>query len=76
MSDGPHRSLKMSRNWKRVAERIYNEAYSVEQMWEALSMTLREDWRRQIPEGLINRVRAVLSNCQTGYSIGPLSWTH
>ena len=37
MSDGPHRSLPMSKKWKRVAERIYNEAYSPEQICEALS---------------------------------------
>ena len=64
MSDGPHRSLKMSRKWKRVADWIYNEAYSVEQRCEALSAATEEDWRQQIPKGFLSTVRGVLANGQ------------
>ena len=65
MSDGPYKSLPMSRKWKQVAERIHNEAYSPEQVCDALSTALAEDWRRQIPESLVNKVQIVLSNGQT-----------
>ena len=65
MSDGPHRSLPMSRKWKRFAERIYNEAFGPEQAYEALLTALSEDWRNQIPRSLVNRVQNVLSDGQT-----------
>lgn len=65
MSDGPHKSLPMSRKWKRFAECAYNEAYSPEQACDALSTALAEDWCRQIPESLVNKVQMALPNDQT-----------
>ena len=65
MSDGPHKSLQMSRKWKRVAERIYNEAYSPEEARDALMVSVKEDWRQQIPESFVNEVQNVLSDGQS-----------
>lgn len=64
MSDGPHRSLSMSRQWRRVAERIYNEAYGAEQGCDAMSAALAQDWHQEIPEGLVNKIQMILSNGQ------------
>lgn len=65
MSDGPHRSLNMPKKWKRVAEWMYNETYSVEQRCEALSEAAAEDWRQHIPKSFPSMIRKVLSNDQT-----------
>lgn len=65
MSDGPHRSLNMSRKWKRVAKWMYNETHSVEQRCEALSEAAAEDWRQQIPKSFPSMIRKILSNGQT-----------
>ena len=64
MSDGPHRSLPMSKRWKQVAERIYNEAYGSTQVGEALTVAVVDDWGREIPEALICKIKVVLSNDQ------------
>jgi hypothetical protein len=36
MSDGPHKSLKMSLAWQRVAERADNGAFECEEISKAL----------------------------------------
>lgn len=45
MSDGPHKSLPMRRYWKTVAERAATEAYSIDQVCEALPYALNKDLR-------------------------------
>lgn len=44
MSDGPHRSLKLRRHWKTLAERAAKEAYSVNEVGEALVHALRKEF--------------------------------
>ena len=65
MSDGPHRSLSMSRSWKRVAGRLYNEAYGPDEVRDALLASVKEDWDQQIPGSLADEVQNVLSDSQT-----------
>ena len=49
MSDGPHKSLPMKPRWKRVADRAFKAAFSVDQVGEAVEGALREDWRAEVP---------------------------
>ena len=64
MSDGPHRSLPMSRAWKKFAERVYNGTFSREEASDALEVSLKQDWRKQNLEGLVRKVSDVLSDGQ------------
>ena len=45
MSDGPHKSLPLRSYWRTCAERAAHEAYSIEQVSEALLFALKEDLR-------------------------------
>ena len=65
MSDGPHKTLPMSRKWKRFAECAYNEAYSPEQACDALLMALSEGWRKLVPKSLVDKVQNALPVGQT-----------
>lgn len=48
MSDGPHRSLPMKPRWKRVADRAFKPAFSMDQVGEAAESALRDDWRAEV----------------------------
>ena len=60
MSDGPHRSLKMSRSWKKVAECADNPAYNLENISEAIVPAINDDWRKEVSAKLVNSIRDVL----------------
>lgn len=64
MSDGPHRSLPMSRAWKKFTECINNEAFSDEEVRDAIVAALEQDWRKQNMDGLVRKVSEVLSDGQ------------
>jgi hypothetical protein len=66
MSDGPYKSLPMSRAWKRVAEFARNENFDADQMCEAAWRALMRDWRANVPLTLIHAVRDVFCGTQTG----------
>ena len=59
MSDGPHKSLNMSRSWKKVAERADNTAFDVDAVAEALPVALAQDCRA-VPGSLILLLRELL----------------
>lgn len=65
MSDGPHRSLNMTRGWKRLAERADNRAYAPEEVRDALPEALEQDWRAEVPDSFCRRVRDILSDSQS-----------
>lgn len=44
MSDGPHRSLPLRRHWKILAERAVREAYSVNEVGEAVAHALKREF--------------------------------
>lgn len=44
MSDGPHRSLPLRRPWKILAERAAREAYSVNEVGEAVAHALKKEF--------------------------------
>ena len=53
MSDGPHRSLPMSKGWKKVAEWADNSNFDSGQIAEILAQEVVRDFRKAIPEGVI-----------------------
>ena len=65
MSDGPHRSLKMPRGWKKLAERADKKAYAPEEVRDALPEALEQDWRAEVPDGVCSRVRDILGDNQS-----------
>lgn len=68
MSDGPHRSLPMSRAWKKFVECVYNQAFSREEVSNALVGSLEQDWRKGNMERLVQRVGETLRDGQTHFS--------
>ena len=50
MSDGPFKSLPLSRHWKRVAKYIENDAYSFEERRDALFYA----FEKTIPSAFLN----------------------
>lgn len=52
MSDGPHKSLNMRRPWKRVAEVADNDAFSPEEVQDALVAAFEKDWREDVPSSV------------------------
>ena len=65
MSDGPYRSLKMPRGWKKLAERADNKAYAPEEVRDALPEALEHDWRAEVPDSVCRRVRDILGDNQS-----------
>jgi len=64
MSDGPHRSLKMRRSWKKLAERADKHAFEPAEICDAVIPALAEDWNDGVPAELVRGVREVLDGKQ------------
>lgn len=64
MSDGPHRSLKMNRPWKRVAECADNTAYSIAELAGAFLPALDRSCRDEVPEGVWRGLKASFTDHQ------------
>lgn len=45
MSDGPYRSLKLPSHWKKVAQYAENDAFTEDQISQAVGPALATDWR-------------------------------
>lgn len=58
MSDGPHKSLPMSRGWKRVAECGDNRAFAPEEISSALIPALEQDCHSEIAPEFLNSIRS------------------
>ena len=65
MSDGPHRSLKMRRGWKQLAERADKKAFAPEEVRDALPAALEQDWRAEVPDSLCGQVGTILRDNQS-----------
>ena len=48
MSDGPHKSLPMPPGWKKVAERASKEAYTSNEVREAIDVAIAQDYHKDI----------------------------
>ncbi len=66
MSDGPHRSLPMSRRWKRLAEFAENENFDPADISKAALRALAEDWHDGVPAPMMDGVRGVFLPQQAG----------
>ena len=54
----------MRRGWKRLAERAANAAFDDHERRDALASALQDDWRVEVPDGLVGRLRDVLDDHQ------------
>lgn len=59
MSDGPYRSLPMSRSWKRLAEFSENENFERADICAAMLDALEATWRAKVPAVIRDSVRDV-----------------
>ena len=64
MSDGPHKSLKMRRGWKRLAEVADNQNFTSDEVCERLPKALERDWRLEVPDSLCKEIRSILNQDQ------------
>lgn len=65
MSDGPHKSLKMRRPWKRVAEVADNGAFSSEEVKDALITAFENDWREEVPASVSTGICQIFEEKQS-----------
>lgn len=65
MSDGPYKTLKMSRPWKRLAKLASNPAHSIAEVAEAFRPALLDDWGKVRP-AFAQEVRAALGDNDRG----------
>lgn len=69
MSDGPYRSLPMSREWKRLAEFSENENFDRADTCAAATRALESTWRNEVPVVVIKGIRDVFLERQPGLFI-------
>src|SRR3984957_18875306 len=73
MSDGPHRSLNMTRAWKKVAERSDKRSYSREEVSESFVGALEKDCLREIPPGFLDTAWRIFSDPEPSLFITKIS---
>jgi hypothetical protein len=73
MSDGPHRSLNMTRAWKRVAERSDKRSYSCEEVSESFVGALEKDCRREITPAFIDTAWRIFSDPEPSLFVTKIS---
>lgn len=66
MSDGPYKSLPMSKPWKDVAERAHKTIFSNEEREQSMCVALRKDVLRNVGKDYINAVGNILIEQQQG----------
>lgn len=59
MSDGPYKSLPMSRGWKRLARYAENENFDSADTCAAANSALEGTWRKEVPTVVVNELREV-----------------
>lgn len=62
MSDGPHKSLPMRPGWKKVAEYASKEAFTSDDVCDALIAALEQDYRKDISPNFVASIRDVLGS--------------
>jgi len=65
MSDGPYKSLPMSRAWKRVAEFAQNENFETADICDAAIQALTRDWHANVPAPFVAAIRSAFLTRQT-----------
>src|SRR5215467_7075628 len=64
MSDGPYRSLKMTRPWRKLAEAAYYDAYSIEEVARALIPALDRSCRDEVPPNVWHDLARIFTDQQ------------
>ena len=62
MSDGPHKSLPMRPGWKKVAEYASKEAFTSNEVCDAIIAALEQDYRKDISPDFVARIRDVIGS--------------
>lgn len=73
MSDGPHRSLNMTRAWKRVAERSDKRSFSREEVSESFVGALEKDCLREIVPGFLDTAWRIFSDPEPSLFVTKIS---
>ena len=73
MSDGPHRSLNMTRAWKKVAERSDKRSYSREEVSESFVGALAKDCYREIPPRFLDIAWRIFSDPEPSLFVTKIS---
>jgi hypothetical protein len=73
MSDGPHRSLNMTRSWKQVAERSDKRSYSSGEISDSFVGALEKDCRREINPGFIDTAWRIFSDPEPSLFVTKIS---
>lgn len=66
MSDGPYRSLPMSRGWKRLAEFAENMNFDRADTSAAASHALKATWGNEVPAAILKALREVFFEREPG----------
>lgn len=66
MSDGPYKSLPMSKSWKDVAEHAHKASFSDEEREQSMCVALRKDVLRNVGQDYINAIGNILVDQQQG----------
>ena len=66
MSDGPYKSLPMSKAWKAAAERAHKASFSDEEREQSYCVAMRKDILRDVGQDYINAVGNLLVDKQQG----------
>lgn len=66
MSDGPYKSLPMSKSWKDVAERAHKASFSNEEREESMCVALRKDVLRDAGKEYLNAIGNILVDQEQG----------
>lgn len=66
MSDGPYRSLPMTRSWKRLAKFAQNQNFEPADICSAAVTALAKDWRAGVPPAVVDGIRNVFLAQQAG----------
>ena len=61
MSDGPHRSLDLRKQWKKLAEVGDNQAYANVEVAQAAATALASDFINEVSWKLINMLKSIFS---------------
>lgn len=66
MSDGPYRSLPMSRGWKRLAKFAENANFDRADTCAAATHALSTSWRKEVPAAIVKGIRDVFLEPEPG----------
>lgn len=59
MSDGPHKSLPMSRAWKKLAQRGDEKTYGADEVRDAAVYALSKDFKKEVSGKLLRALRNI-----------------